>query len=103
MRIGPENALVLNNLASLFASCPKDDLRDGQRSLELATKACTLSKWQEPSHVDTLAAAYAEVGDFTTAIKWQKKVIDLWKDDKVQIETAQERLKSYEERKPVRE
>jgi hypothetical protein len=49
--------------------------------------------------LSTLAAAYAEAGDFDSAVKWQTKVISLTSD----AETKQDRearLKFYREKKP---
>ncbi|HYY93402.1 MAG TPA: tetratricopeptide repeat protein [Pyrinomonadaceae bacterium] len=57
-------ANAYNSLAWLLATAPKQELRDGKRAVELARKACELSKWQHPNQLDTLAAAYAEAGDF---------------------------------------
>jgi hypothetical protein len=56
-------------------------------------------------YVDTLAAAYAEAGDFEAAVKWQKKAIHLltkeeaakWRDK------LEERLKLYQSGKTYRE
>ena len=53
-------------------------------------------------HVDTLAAAYAETGDFESAIKWQKEAIHLLtaKDPAEWPAQFEARLKLYELGKP---
>ncbi len=65
-----------NNLADLLASCPDPRYRDGARAVNLATKANELTKWERPEFLETLAAAYAETGDFSSAVGWQKKAME---------------------------
>ena len=72
--------------------------------MELAKKAVELEP--EANRLDTLAAAYAEVGKFEDAIITQEKVIDLLKEEgqpKNMIDQGIELLKSYKARKPWRE
>jgi tetratricopeptide (TPR) repeat protein len=64
-------------LAWLFATCPDERYRDGKRAIELATNACEVSGWKNAHGVGALAAAYAEIGDFVNAIKWQEEFLRL--------------------------
>jgi hypothetical protein len=50
----------------------------------------------------TLAAAYAEVGEFDKAVEWEEKAIQLYAnaDDR---KKGEERLKLYKDKKPYRE
>ncbi len=77
-------------------------MRDGKRAVESATKACELSEYTDAFHLGTLAAAYAEAGDFEAAVKWQAKANSLYSAPGDQ-EKGQGRLKRYHERKPYRE
>ena len=52
--------------------------------------------------IDTLAAAYAEIGDFASAIKWQTKALELETDAKNK-EEYMARLKLYRQKKPYRD
>ena len=69
-------------------------------------KACELSEYKAAYILSTLAAAYAETGDFDRAIEWAKKSIELAPEDdntKDQIESLQKELQSYENKQPFRE
>ena len=59
---------AMNNLATLLATDSDAQLRDGNRAVILARRACELTHYHEPALVYTLAAAYAEAGRFTDAI-----------------------------------
>jgi hypothetical protein len=67
----------LNNLAWLLATCADAKIRNGKKALEYATRLCALSEWKDATGMDTLAASYAECGQFKEAIQWQKRVLDL--------------------------
>ncbi len=91
-----------NNLAWLLAVCPERPLRDGEKAMRLAKKACELANWKSSYCLTTLAAAYAEAGDFEEAVKFQRKSIELGlpKDG---LELAHELLDLYKNKKPYRE
>ncbi|MFP6649359.1 MAG: tetratricopeptide repeat protein [Pirellulaceae bacterium] len=92
---------LLNNFAWVLATSPVDELRDGKRAVELALRACELSEYKKPHILSTLAAAYAETGDFDTAIKWSSKAVEISQED-IQDQLKDE-LKSYKKGKPWRE
>jgi tetratricopeptide (TPR) repeat protein len=101
-RLEPRDAFVLDLLAQIRAACPDAILRDGKDAAESATKACELTEWKRPRYLDTLAAAYAEAGDFAAAVKWQTKAIELRTDTREKSESGS-RLKLYQEKMPYRE
>jgi tetratricopeptide (TPR) repeat protein len=103
IRLVPKYAIVYDCLAWLLATCPKDSVRDGNKAIKLATKACELSEWKVAAHLGTLAAAHAETKNFQEAVKWQKKALDLGYDAEEDKEKARQRLKRYEEEKPYRD
>ena len=85
---------LLNNLAWVLATSPEDALRDGERSIKLATEASELTDYKAAYILSTLASAYAESGDFEAARKWAKKAVELAEDDEQRV-GLQEELDSY--------
>jgi hypothetical protein len=67
--LDPNNPLVLNRLAWILATASKPELRDGQEAVQLATRAVELTDYRQPLFIGTLAAAHAEAGDFSNAVK----------------------------------
>jgi tetratricopeptide (TPR) repeat protein len=64
-----------NAIAWLLATCPDSKFRDGTRAIEHASRACKLEPSSVWYHLGTLAAAYAEAGDFDAAVKYQRAAI----------------------------
>jgi tetratricopeptide (TPR) repeat protein len=103
LELKPADDGVLNNLAWLLATSPDDTVRDGQRAIELATKACEETKWKEAHIISTLAAGYAETGDFETARKYSRQAVETGSESPEVKEQLEKELASYEAKKPWRE
>lgn len=90
---------IILDLAWLLATCPDEKIRDGKRAVDVAQQV--LSAWNETDVglCDTLAAAYAEQGDFAQAVRWQTKAIELLKND-LQRSALQKRLSLYQAGQP---
>lgn len=97
IRIDPENPDSRHHRALLLSACDDASIRDGKQAVQDATKACKVSQWSNGLYLTGLAAAYAETGDFKSAIKWQTKAIELSPSFK---RTGQ--LEAYRERRPFR-
>jgi tetratricopeptide (TPR) repeat protein len=69
LAVDSNNPVVLNDLAWILTAANKPELRDGQEAVRLATKAVELTDRTEPIMIGTLAAAYAETGQFTNAVE----------------------------------
>ncbi|MGD1020519.1 MAG: tetratricopeptide repeat protein [Verrucomicrobiia bacterium] len=102
VRLNPGYVLAYNELAWLLAVCPDAHFRDGEKAVECAQKACELSEWKIPVYFSTLAAAYAEAGDFDDAVKWENKSLAS-NASEAGSEKARQRLSLYEQKKPYRE
>jgi tetratricopeptide (TPR) repeat protein len=97
-------AVIRNTLAWLLATCSDASVRNGKQAVEIARNACDLTKWGDWRYLDTLAAAYAETGDFESAIKFQKLAINL--QNLVTNEDPnglKPRLDLYQQQKPYHE
>ena len=101
VRLDPKNANAYNSRAWLWATCVDGKFRDGMKAVESATCASELTEWNRNYDVGTLAAAYAEAGDFEKAVELQEKANKLYAD--VEAKKGEERLKLYKEKKPYRE
>jgi tetratricopeptide (TPR) repeat protein len=102
IELEPDNAEFLNNFAWTLATSSAVEIRDSAQAIESANRACEITEWQNPMYIDTLAAAYAEAGDFDAAVKWQKKAIELLSDeirDDVRSD-CESRLRLYENDEP---
>ncbi len=75
-------------------------MRDGKKAITLAKKACGLTDYRNMLLVETLAAAYAESGDFEKAVETQKKVLNDDEYMKKWEAGVKQKLKLYEESKP---
>ena len=73
----PDSVEALNNLAWLLAAHPDAQFRNGADAVQLATRACELTKYQNPVPLATLAAAYAETGQFQTAVSLAEQAQEL--------------------------
>jgi tetratricopeptide (TPR) repeat protein len=64
----PDSPRMLDELAWLLATYPDSNLRDGTEAVRLAERACALTDRRVPALLATLAAAYAETGDFSRGV-----------------------------------
>ena len=72
LRLAPGADEAANNLAWLLATCPDRSLRDGARAIALARQASQHSHDQNPVILGTLAAAYAETGNWADK-QWRSR------------------------------
>src|SRR4029079_16488304 len=98
LRLRPEvtmkagNVAWANNLAWILATNPDSKLRSGGEATKLPRQACEAVQYKDPSLLDTLAAALAEVGEYDEAIKISQQQIDLAKGEQKAIADVQARI-----------
>ncbi len=94
-------ARVLNAYAWLLATSSDARIRDGVEALRQANRAVRLQR--TAAHLDTLAAAYAELRRFEDAQAVQRQALDAADDDAPLIDELHARLSAYRQARPWRE
>jgi tetratricopeptide (TPR) repeat protein len=102
IRLDPAFDLPYNSRAWLRATCPEPAYRDGKQAVADAVRACQLCGWRVADFVGTLAAAHAEAGDFTAAVRWQGEAIRLHRGADDDRHGFIDRLQLYKQFKPYR-
>lgn len=100
---GSAKASALNSRAWLEATSPVRSVRDGGKAVADALESCQLKHWKNPSVFDTLAAAYAETGDFQNALRSEQQAIALTPPkDADSLSVYREHLAAYQRHQPWR-
>ena len=104
MQRAPDFPGAANDYAWTLATNPKDSVRNGRKAVEFAKKACHETDYKHAPTVDTLAASYAEAGEWDEAVKWQEEAVALAeKTHPDDVAGMRERVAFYKEKKPFRE
>ncbi len=98
----PDEPNLVHVLARLLATCPADEVRDGERALGLARRVFQATG--TPDHAETVAMALAELGRFAEAASWQQRILAEAQRAGRQdlLDRMSERLALYQARQPVR-
>jgi tetratricopeptide (TPR) repeat protein len=105
LRVDPTFVPAMNDAAHALAASPNASDRNGAEAVRLAERAVQLSGARNPVYLDTLAAAYAEVGRFPDAVATERKALDLAAPQhNAQLEDGlNARIKLYESQQPYRD
>ena len=77
LEVAPRSIPTLTNLAWLLATSPDASVRNGPKALDLASQADRLVGGTNTLVLRTLAAAYAEHGEFAKAIRTARSAMEL--------------------------
>ena len=101
----PNFADGYQRLGWILATAPDADIRDGDHALQAAQRAIDVARVQTASMYDTLAAAYAENGDFKNALAAGKKAANIAFfsiDSQTNVADVRERIQLYQSEQPYR-
>jgi tetratricopeptide (TPR) repeat protein len=103
--VEPDNGNAMSNLAWVFATSPDQSIRNGVRAVQLAEQAVRLSGERIPILFRTLAAAYAENGQFSDAIQAAERGIQLANSqgNAGLANELQSNIALYQEQQPLRD
>jgi tetratricopeptide (TPR) repeat protein len=105
IRIRPRTtglARALSDRAWLRATCPDPSFRNGRQAIKDAKAACGIMSWDDEDMIDTLAAAYAEVGDFHSAVSYEEKALATKGISANDSNVFQSHLALFKQHQPVR-
>jgi Flp pilus assembly protein TadD len=99
-RLAPDDPFILNRAGWILATAENPALRDGQRALQLASHAVEVTQRRDVTSLDTLAAAYAALGQFDRAVVAGSDALELARrrGDAAMVPELQQRLALYRER-----
>jgi tetratricopeptide (TPR) repeat protein len=109
IQLDPQLAYALCARADLRATCPDVLFRDGEAAVRDATTALEIEKrkgllrrdWMHRVYLQVLAAAYAESGNFASAIETEQEALS-FTITKVARQEIEEHLTNYKLREPLR-
>ena len=103
LEISPQSVAAANNLAWLLATNPDASIRHRDRALELATRANQLSGGGNATVLRTLAAAYANAGQFSRAVEVGQLALSLTDRQSPLAKALQQEIAGYQAGLPYRE
>jgi Tfp pilus assembly protein PilF len=95
-------ARALSDRAWFQATCPDSSFRDGRQAVKDAKAACSIMQWKDENMIDTLAAAYAETGDFDSAARYAAQALAIKGIEPVDSKRIQRHLSLFQQHQPVR-
>jgi tetratricopeptide (TPR) repeat protein len=107
LRLRPKHVHARYTLCWIHAACPEEPFRDGKQAVQIGYQACEQTRWRNPLVLGAYAAAFAELGDFDKALKFQQRALDLVIKRRIPVSAeefakAERRMELYESGEPYR-
>jgi tetratricopeptide (TPR) repeat protein len=94
-------ARALSDRAWFYATCPDSSFRNGKQAVKDAKAACSMMQWKDEDMIDTLAAAYAEAGDFDSAVQYVSQALAVKGISSESAKVFREHLAWFQQRKRI--
>ena len=95
-------ARALSDRAWFQATCPDPTFRNGKQAVKDAKAACSIMQWKDEDMIDTLAAAYAETGDFASATRYAAQALTIKGITPLDAKRIQQHLTLFQQNRPIR-
>jgi tetratricopeptide (TPR) repeat protein len=95
-------ARALSDRAWFQATCPNASFRNGRQAVKDAKAACSIMAWKDENMIDTLAAAYAEIGDFDSAARYAAQALAIKEIEPVDSKRIQRHLALFQQHQAIR-
>ncbi len=102
-KLNPNYVDALHELAWMLATHPNPQIRNGIEAVRLASHAVAVTNGKDAGILETLAASYAESGDFPNALKWAQSAIALGNADEGTMARLATELQMYQSSEPCRD
>jgi tetratricopeptide (TPR) repeat protein len=94
-------ARALSDRAWFLATCPDSSFRNGKQAVKDAKAACSIMQWKDEDMIDTLAVAYAETGDFDSAVQYASQALAMKGISSESAKVYREHLAWFQQRKRI--
>ena len=94
-------ARALSDRAWFLATCPDSSFRNGKQAVKDAKAACSIMQWKDEDMIDTLAVAYAETGDFDSAVQYASQALAMKGISSESAKAFREHLQWFQQRKRI--
>ncbi len=104
LEVERDNAAAMNGIAWILCTHPEREKRDGHRAVTLAKRAAELTEYKKAEVLDTLAASYAQTGQFEQAERVASLALELAVKEQNEdlASRVREQLKLYKQGKSGR-